>query len=92
MKVSLATALGTCFGVKDAINLALDPEFGSELTIVGELVHNSQVNESLRNNNVNLVSGIEQIDEIKTKKVMITAHGTSDKTKKLLDKFFKMFS
>ena len=26
MKVSLASALGTCFGVKDAIDLAMDPE------------------------------------------------------------------
>tara|TARA_B100000686_G_scaffold354723_1_gene466660 strand:+ start:1240 stop:2124 length:885 start_codon:yes stop_codon:yes gene_type:complete len=85
MKVSLASALGTCFGVKDAINLALDPEFGSELTIVGQLVHNPQVNESLKKNGVSLVSGIEEIDKIKTKKVMITAHGASEKTKKRLD-------
>ncbi len=48
MKVSLASALGTCFGVEDAINLALEPQFKGELTIVGQLVHNSQVNESLK--------------------------------------------
>ena len=85
MKVSLASALGTCFGVEDAINLALDPEFGSELTIVGQLVHNPQVNESLKKNGVSLVSGIEDIDKIKTKKVMITAHGSAEKTKKRLN-------
>ncbi len=36
MKVSLASALGTCFGVEDAINLALEPQFKGELTIVGQ--------------------------------------------------------
>lgn len=84
MKVSLASALGTCFGVRDAINMALDPEFHSDLTIIGELVHNPQINESLKNNGVALVKGIERIDEIKTRKVMITAHGAAEKTKQKL--------
>lgn len=81
MKVSMASALGTCFGVRDAINLALEPSFGADLTIVGQLVHNPQVNESLKNNGVDLVNGIEEIHNIKSKKVMITAHGAADKTK-----------
>ncbi len=84
MKVSLASALGTCFGVKDAISLALAPEFAGDLTIVGQLVHNPQVNESLKQNGVDLVNGIEDIDQIKTKKVMITAHGAAEKTKQKL--------
>ncbi len=67
MKVSLANALGTCFGVKDAINLAMEPEFKSAITIVGQLVHNTQVNESLKQNGVSLVNGIDEIDNIKTK-------------------------
>tara|TARA_Y100001960_G_scaffold273039_1_gene301021 strand:+ start:2969 stop:3850 length:882 start_codon:yes stop_codon:yes gene_type:complete len=85
MKVSLASAMGTCFGVQDAINLAMSPEFSNELTIVGQLVHNPQVSESLKKNGVSLVPGVEEIDKIKTKKVMITAHGAADKTKKLLN-------
>ena len=84
MKVSLASALGTCFGVKDAINLAMAPEFAGDLTIVGQLVHNPQVNVSLKQNGVDLVNGIEHIDKIKTKKVMITAHGAAEKTKQKL--------
>lgn len=84
MKVSLASALGTCFGVKDAINLAMDPQFQSDLTIVGQLVHNRQVNESLNKNGVSLVNGMEDIDKIKTKKVMITAHGAAEKVKEKL--------
>ncbi len=81
MKISLASALGTCFGVKDAIDLAMDPEFKSSLTIIGQLVHNTQVNESLNRNDVALVNGIDEIDNIKTKMVMITAHGASDRIK-----------
>ena len=85
MKVSLASAMGTCFGVQDAINLAMSPEFSNELTIVGQLVHNPQVSESLKQNGVSLVPGVEEIDKIKTKKVMITAHGAAEKTKTLLN-------
>lgn len=84
MKVSLASALGTCFGVKDAINLALEPQFKGELTIVGQLVHNRQVNESLKRNGVSVVDGANALDQIKTKKVMITAHGAADKMKRQL--------
>ena len=84
MKVSLASAMGTCFGVQDAINLAMSPEFNNELTIVGQLVHNPQVSDSLKKNGVSLVPGIEEIDKIKTKKVMITAHGAAEKTKQRL--------
>ena len=84
MKVSLANALGTCFGVQDAIDLAMTPDFGNDLTIVGQLVHNPQVNESLKKNGVKLVNNIEDMSKIKTKKVMITAHGAAEKTKKKL--------
>ena len=84
MKVSLASAMGTCFGVQDAINLAMSPEFNNDLTIVGQLVHNPQVSDSLKKNGVSLVPGIEDIDKIKTKKVMITAHGAAEKTKRRL--------
>ena len=92
MKVSLANAMGTCFGVQDAINLAMSPEFNNELTIVGQLVHNPQVSDSLKKNGVSLVPGIEEIDKIKTKKVMITAHGAAEKTKqRLLDAGFIVY-
>ncbi|KMP10450.1 4-hydroxy-3-methylbut-2-enyl diphosphate reductase [Candidatus Nitromaritima sp. SCGC AAA799-A02] len=92
MKVSLASALGTCFGVQDAINLAMTPDFGANLTIVGQLVHNPQVNESLKKNGVSLVNTVNDLDQIKTKKVMITAHGAAEKTKqKLTDAGFTVY-
>ena len=92
MRVSLASALGTCFGVQDAINLAMEPEFKSDLTIIGQLVHNPQINESLKNNGVALIKGVDRIDQIKTKKVMITAHGAAEKfKKKLMDAGFIVY-
>ena len=86
MKVTLAKALGTCFGVQDAINEAMSPEFKNSLTIVGQLVHNPQVVEQLKNNGVQIVNGIDDIENIKTKNVMITAHGAADVVKNKLEK------
>ncbi|PCJ52543.1 MAG: 4-hydroxy-3-methylbut-2-enyl diphosphate reductase [Planctomycetota bacterium] len=92
MEVTLAKALGTCFGVQDAIDEAMSPEFKNSLTIVGQLVHNPQVVEKLKNNGVLLINGIEDIDKIKTKNVMITAHGAADVVKnKLKERGFTVF-
>ncbi len=79
MRVTVAKALGTCFGVQDAIDLALDPAYQSNLTIIGQLVHNPQTVERLRNNGVELLDGIDELDpaNIKTRNVMITAHGAA---------------
>jgi 4-hydroxy-3-methylbut-2-enyl diphosphate reductase len=84
MRITLAQAMGTCFGVQDAIDLALDPKFRDQLTVVGQLVHNPQVMESLRNNGVRVIER-DQIDTITTSAVMITAHGAADATKKDLE-------
>jgi 4-hydroxy-3-methylbut-2-enyl diphosphate reductase len=83
MKITLAQAMGTCFGVQDAIDMALDPAFCGKLTVVGQLVHNPQVVDRLRLNGVQIVER-DQIDRITTPAVMITAHGASDATKEAL--------
>ncbi len=80
MRITLAQAMGTCFGVQDAIDMALQPEFRDKLTVVGQLVHNPQTMERLRANGVRIVER-DQIDSITTESVMITAHGASDTTK-----------
>ena len=80
MRITLAQAMGTCFGVQDAIDLALDPKFKDQLTVVGQLVHNPQVTERLRANGVRIIER-DQIDSITTSAVMITAHGAADTTK-----------
>ena len=85
VKITLAVAMGTCFGVQDAIDMALDPAYRGNLTVVGQLVHNPQVTERLLANGVRIVER-DQIDSITTKAVMITAHGASDSTKADLEK------
>jgi 4-hydroxy-3-methylbut-2-enyl diphosphate reductase len=65
-----------CFGVRDAIDLALQQSRQAPLTIFGELVHNKTVLDSLRQRGI----GFErQAGAIPTEDVMITAHGASDK-------------
>ena len=84
MQITLAKAMGTCFGVQDAIEEAMSEEFRHNLTILGQLVHNPQVVDKLKLNGVAMVSGLEEIDKIKTKQVMITAHGAADIVKSTL--------
>jgi 4-hydroxy-3-methylbut-2-en-1-yl diphosphate reductase len=84
VKITLAQAMGTCFGVQDAIDLALEERFRGKLTVVGQLVHNPQVTEKLRANGVHIIER-DQIDSITTDAVMITAHGASDTTKRDLE-------
>ncbi len=83
MKISLARALGTCFGVQDAIDAALDPSFRGNLTIIGQLVHNPQVVEELRQHGVQLVDSVDA--EVTTRNVMITAHGAAQSVKEKLE-------
>jgi len=83
IKITLANAMGTCFGVQDAIDMALDPDFKDRLTIVGQLVHNPQTVDRLRSNGVRIVER-DQVDDIDTEAVMITAHGAADRTKEEL--------
>jgi 4-hydroxy-3-methylbut-2-enyl diphosphate reductase len=76
MKVTVAKALGTCFGVQDAIDLAMDDSFRDKLTIIGQLVHNPQTTERLRQNGVRMVNSVA--NPIETPYVMITAHGAPE--------------
>ncbi len=80
MRITLAQAMGTCFGVQDAIDMALDPIYKDRLTVVGQLVHNPQTMDRLRANGVRIVER-DQIATITTQAVMVTAHGASDQTK-----------
>lgn len=90
MKVTLADSLGTCFGVEDAIEEAMDPAFRGNLTIIGQLVHNPQTVEELREKGIEIVNSIN--DEIKTPNVMITAHGAAKSVhEKALNRGFKVY-
>jgi 4-hydroxy-3-methylbut-2-enyl diphosphate reductase len=84
MKVTVAKSLGTCFGVRDAIELAMDDSFKDQLTIIGELVHNPQTVQELRDNGVNIVNGLTA--GIPTSNIMITAHGAPDTLRQKAEK------
>ena len=76
MKIIRAEHLGMCFGVKDAIALALETARRKPLTILGDLVHNETVLEKLRAEGIRI--GQKPAD-IGTQTVMITAHGASER-------------
>jgi len=74
MKIIRAEHLGMCFGVRDAIQLALEQSRNEPLTILGDLVHNETVLAELRTRGIKLTN---ELGEVATHAVMITAHGTS---------------
>jgi 4-hydroxy-3-methylbut-2-enyl diphosphate reductase len=65
-----------CFGVRDAIALALQQAASEPLTVLGELVHNETVLAELRARGVKIAQDVSAMD---TRNVMITAHGASGK-------------
>jgi 4-hydroxy-3-methylbut-2-enyl diphosphate reductase len=65
-----------CFGVRDAIALALEQSQNGPLTILGDLVHNETVLAELRARGINIAL---HAGAVGTEKVMITAHGASER-------------
>ena len=77
MKIIKAEQLGMCFGVRDAIALAQEAAAHHPLTILGDLVHNDTVLAELRARGIQIA---QKPEHITARTVMITAHGTSQKT------------
>jgi 4-hydroxy-3-methylbut-2-enyl diphosphate reductase len=75
MKILRAEHLGMCFGVRDAIALALDTARREPLTILGDLVHNDTVLAELRSEGIFFQN---EAAAVATPTVMITAHGASE--------------
>jgi 4-hydroxy-3-methylbut-2-en-1-yl diphosphate reductase len=76
MKILRATHLGMCFGVRDAIALALSQPKSQPVTILGDLVHNETVLKQLRSQGVKIE---HQVADVTTPNVLITAHGASQR-------------
>ena len=76
MKIVRAEHLGMCFGVKDAVALALETARREPLTILGDLVHNETVLAELRAQGIRLA---QQPADAGTRMVMVTAHGASQR-------------
>ncbi len=77
MRIIRAEHLGMCFGVRDAIALAKRESEIQPLTILGELVHNETVLDDLRNRGIKIEN---RIANVATPTVLITAHGTAERT------------
>jgi 4-hydroxy-3-methylbut-2-enyl diphosphate reductase len=76
MKIIRAGHLGMCFGVRDAIALAVQTAKQEPLTILGDLVHNETVLEELRANGIRFE---QKSADAGTQTVMVTAHGASER-------------
>jgi 4-hydroxy-3-methylbut-2-enyl diphosphate reductase len=76
MKIIKAEHLGMCFGVRDAIALAVKESQQQPLTILGDLVHNETVLAELKSRGIRIA---QDASTVETDKVLITAHGASEK-------------
>src|SRR6187200_1599402 len=77
MRILRAARLGMCFGVRDAVALALEHATAAPLTILGDLVHNPTVLAEL---DARGVAVAQEVAEVRTQTVMVTAHGTSQRS------------
>jgi 4-hydroxy-3-methylbut-2-enyl diphosphate reductase len=77
MRVIRAAHLGMCFGVRDAITLALEHAEEGPLTILGDLVHNPTVLHALEAKGIAVA---DDVAHVTTATLMITAHGSSERT------------
>jgi 4-hydroxy-3-methylbut-2-enyl diphosphate reductase len=66
-----------CFGVRDAIALATEHADAGPLTILGDLVHNPTVLGALEAKGIAIA---QDVSEVRTPTLMVTAHGTSQRT------------
>ncbi len=78
MRVRMAEHFGMCFGVKDAIDLALGLARQGPLTILGDLVHNPDVVAAM---DAAGAARVRAAEEVRTPAVLLTAHGTADRVK-----------
>jgi 4-hydroxy-3-methylbut-2-enyl diphosphate reductase len=85
LRVVRAEAMGLCFGVRDALTLTRQLARPEEVTIHGELVHNADVQAELS------ARGFHQSPEgarevlPRTPRVLITAHGISERERTRLE-------
>lgn len=74
LKILRAAHLGMCFGVRDAITLAVNQAQEKPLSILGDLVHNETVLAGLREKGIQIAPTLSAANH---QTLMITAHGAS---------------
>ncbi|MFA5350470.1 MAG: 4-hydroxy-3-methylbut-2-enyl diphosphate reductase [Candidatus Omnitrophota bacterium] len=77
MKINLAKSAGFCFGVKRAINIAMETaKTNQPVLVLGDIVHNEDVVKKIQNSGVRK---IKRLCQGKGKTLLIRAHGCSKK-------------
>ena len=86
MRVIRAEVLGMCFGVRNALKAIDAIEEAHSVTIHGELVHNELVQSQLAERGFAVASEAERSRSLPpTPRVLITAHGISDRERQRLE-------
>ncbi len=76
ISVKLARNSGFCFGVKRAINMAIEATTSSDrIVTLGPIIHNPQMVEKLRSHGVDHIDSLEEIPDGAT--VIIRSHGVT---------------
>lgn len=85
MKVLLAESLGMCFGVRGALERARGVESPREVSIHGQIVHNPTILDemSVRGFHVTAERDLQGVPD--RRRVLITAHGVSDRERRRLE-------
>lgn len=79
MRILRADAMGMCFGVRDALALVRTLGRPDEVTIHGELVHNEAILADLATRGFHQTPESRRVELPVTSRVVITAHGVSDR-------------
>lgn len=75
MEIKVAKTAGFCFGVKNAVNAALNTQ--SKAVTLGEIIHNKNVVDRLAKKGINAISSLEEYVD---GKVIIRSHGVGKAT------------
>ena len=88
MKVTVAESSGFCFGVKNAVKAAEEavkaPPSGKPLVMLGDIVHNTMVVDSLKKGGFTVAETASEVPEGSF--VLIRAHGITPEEKEILEK------
>ncbi len=80
MKIIHAETMGVCFGVRNALQTALHLPHPETITIHGELVHNEEVRRALTARGFDETpEAVRERNVPSTPRVLLTAHGVSDR-------------
>ena len=84
MKIITANAVGMCFGVRDALQILAEVDQPQSVAIYGELVHNDTVLYQLETRGFQKVSETQRNELPAAPRIVITAHGISQRRRQEL--------